>query len=62
MPHPTRNELLAMAADCRYLAQKTDNESVRAQLLEIAETFDREAAQAPARSSGSSAYQPRNRH
>jgi hypothetical protein len=63
MPHhPSRNELLAMAADCRYLAQRTDDEKVRDQLLEIADTFDREATQIAARPSGASASQHQYPH
>ena len=63
MPHhPSRNEFLAIAADCRYLAQRTDNETVRARLLEIADTFDREATQIAARASGAPASQHRYPH
>ncbi len=60
--HPSRNELLAMAADCRFLARRTDDQNVRAQLLEIADAFDREASQIAARPPGGSASQHRDPH
>lgn len=60
--HSGRDELLAIAADCRRLARIVDDEKVRAQLLEIADTFDREATQVAVRSSVLSASQSQHQH